>query len=204
VAVVSMSKQDFSRLEVLLQVQSGRLRVADACELIGLRRRRSFEAGITPLWWTVLGLGDQGSVSASWVCCFSKKGGTVSQGGVRPQRIVPALDRAEAGHARLGLGGEFAAGEQFAFESGEEALGHGVIVGVSDRTPGGPHAGFPAALPEGQGYYWLSWSEWWITSRGRRGPTAISKASRTSSMRRGLAVARPTPLPLQASRTTAR
>jgi hypothetical protein len=42
VAVVSMSKQEFSRLEVLLRVQSGRLRVADACELTGLRRRLVF------------------------------------------------------------------------------------------------------------------------------------------------------------------
>jgi hypothetical protein len=41
-AVLSMSKQEFSRLEVLLRVQSGRLRVADACELIGLRRRHVF------------------------------------------------------------------------------------------------------------------------------------------------------------------
>jgi winged helix-turn helix protein len=41
-AVLSMSKQEFSRLEVLLRVQSGRLRVADACDLIGLRRRQVF------------------------------------------------------------------------------------------------------------------------------------------------------------------
>jgi Winged helix-turn helix len=40
--MVSMSKQEFSRLEVLLRVQSGRLRVADACELIGLHRRQVF------------------------------------------------------------------------------------------------------------------------------------------------------------------
>jgi hypothetical protein len=40
--VLSMSKQEFSRLEVLLRVQSGRLRVADACDLIGLRRRQVF------------------------------------------------------------------------------------------------------------------------------------------------------------------
>jgi hypothetical protein len=39
---VSMSKQEFSRLDVLLRVQSGRLRVADACVLIGLRRRQIF------------------------------------------------------------------------------------------------------------------------------------------------------------------
>jgi len=38
--VVSMSKQEFSRLEVLMRVQSGRLRVSDACVLIGLQRRQ--------------------------------------------------------------------------------------------------------------------------------------------------------------------
>jgi hypothetical protein len=42
VAVLSMSKQEFSRLDVLLRVQSGRLRVSDACVLIGLRRRQVF------------------------------------------------------------------------------------------------------------------------------------------------------------------
>jgi DNA-binding IclR family transcriptional regulator len=42
VAVVSMSKQEFSRLEVLLRVQSGGLRIAAACELIGLHRRQVF------------------------------------------------------------------------------------------------------------------------------------------------------------------
>ena len=35
-AVLSMSKQEFSRLEVLLQVQSGRLRVADSRALLAL------------------------------------------------------------------------------------------------------------------------------------------------------------------------
>jgi winged helix-turn helix protein len=42
VAVVSMSKQEFNRLDVLLRVQSGHLRVADACVLIGLQRRQVF------------------------------------------------------------------------------------------------------------------------------------------------------------------
>ncbi len=37
-AVVSMSKQEFSRLEVLLRVRSRRLRADDASALIGLRR----------------------------------------------------------------------------------------------------------------------------------------------------------------------
>ena len=40
--VVSMSQKKFDRLEVLLGVQSGRLRVADACELLGLKRRQVF------------------------------------------------------------------------------------------------------------------------------------------------------------------
>ena len=39
-AVLSMSKQEFSRLDVLLRVQSSRLRVADTCALIGLHRRQ--------------------------------------------------------------------------------------------------------------------------------------------------------------------
>ena len=41
-AVLSMSKPEFSRLDVLLRVQSGRLRVTDACVLIGLQRRQVF------------------------------------------------------------------------------------------------------------------------------------------------------------------
>jgi hypothetical protein len=41
-AVLSMSKQEFNRLDVLLRVRSGRLRVTDACALIGLRRRQVF------------------------------------------------------------------------------------------------------------------------------------------------------------------
>ncbi len=41
-AVLSMSKQEFSRLDVLLRVQSGRLRVADACALLSLHRRQVF------------------------------------------------------------------------------------------------------------------------------------------------------------------
>src|ERR1700726_4530019 len=37
-----MSKQEFGRLDVLLRVQSGRLRVSDACVLVGLQRRQVF------------------------------------------------------------------------------------------------------------------------------------------------------------------
>ena len=41
-AVLPTSKQEFNRLDVLLRVQSGRLRVSDACVLIGLQRRQVF------------------------------------------------------------------------------------------------------------------------------------------------------------------
>jgi hypothetical protein len=40
--VVSMSKREFDRLEVLLGVQSGRLRIVDACRLLDLQRRQVF------------------------------------------------------------------------------------------------------------------------------------------------------------------
>ena len=42
VAVLSTSKPEFIRLDVLLRVQSGSLRVGDACVLIGLQRRQVF------------------------------------------------------------------------------------------------------------------------------------------------------------------
>ena len=39
---------------------------------------------------------------------------------------------------------------------------------------------------------WHSWSDWWITSPGRRWPMAISTAASTNSARRGFAMAQPT------------
>jgi len=41
-AVVSMSTQEFSWLQVLLDVQAGRLRIEDSAQLIGLGRRQVF------------------------------------------------------------------------------------------------------------------------------------------------------------------
>lgn len=40
--VISMSTQEFTRLQVLLDVQTGRLRIEDAAQLIGLGRRQVF------------------------------------------------------------------------------------------------------------------------------------------------------------------
>ena len=41
-AVVLMSKREFDRLEGLTGAQAGRLRVADACTVLGLSRRQAF------------------------------------------------------------------------------------------------------------------------------------------------------------------
>src|SRR4051794_30517918 len=70
--------------------------------------------------------------------------GIDSPGGVGPDRVVPALDEAEAGDSRLGLGGKATPVEQFAFECGEEALADGVIVSIAYGPHGRTHAGLPA------------------------------------------------------------
>ena len=55
--------------------------------------------------------------------------------------IVPSLDEFEYGPACLGLRAEALSVEELAFEGGEEALAHGVVIAVSDR------ASLPAAQP---------------------------------------------------------
>ena len=66
-------------------------------------------------------------------------------------RIVPAFDELEAGHASLGLGAEFPPVEQFAFERREEALAHGVVIRVADRSHRRPDASLLAAETERHG-----------------------------------------------------
>ena len=51
---------------------------------------------------------------------------------------------------RLGPRCEPAASQQLAFQCGEKALAHGVVVGISDRSQGWTCAGFPAAAAERQ------------------------------------------------------
>src|SRR5215207_4338920 len=41
-AVVSMNDKEFARLDVLLNLEAGRIRTADACTLLGLQRRQVF------------------------------------------------------------------------------------------------------------------------------------------------------------------
>ena len=62
--------------------------------------------------------------------------------------VVPAFDELEAGDAGLGLGLELAAVEQLAFEGGEEALAHGVVVTIADRAHRRPDAHFLAPEAE--------------------------------------------------------
>ena len=47
-------------------------------------------------------------------------------------RVVPPFDEFEDRHARLDLGFEAGAVEQFAFERGEETLAHGVVEAIAD------------------------------------------------------------------------
>ena len=65
--------------------------------------------------------------------------------------VVPSFDELEDDHTGLGLGLEFAPGQEFAFERGEEALAHGVVVGVADRSDGWTDTGFLTSRPEGNG-----------------------------------------------------
>ena len=40
--VVSMSAKEFARLDVLLEMEAGRISIREACGLMGLRRRQVF------------------------------------------------------------------------------------------------------------------------------------------------------------------
>src|SRR5215472_12233739 len=63
-------------------------------------------------------------------------------------RIVEALDEGEHCASRLGLRLEPAAIEQFAFEGREEALAHGVVIDIADRTHRGSHTCLTTAVAE--------------------------------------------------------
>src|SRR6056297_1438390 len=64
---------------------------------------------------------------------------------------VPAFNELEAGNTGFGLRPELAAVEQFAFERGEEALAHGVVVAIADRAHRRPDTHFLAPEAEGHG-----------------------------------------------------
>src|SRR6266478_6348461 len=65
-------------------------------------------------------------------------------------RIVPAFDEVEDGEARVGLRAEAVAIEQLALERREEALAHGVVVGIAHTAHRRPDAGLATAPTEGE------------------------------------------------------
>src|SRR5438132_5178529 len=65
-------------------------------------------------------------------------------------RVVPAFDEVEDGAARVGLGAEAFAIEQLALERREEALAHGVVVGIAHTAHRRPDAGLASAPAEGE------------------------------------------------------
>src|SRR3984893_7944632 len=103
--------------------------------------------GVAPVRWTV---GDLGRLGFPEHLRLIGNWGEIADAGVATSGIVPPLDVAEDRHPGLGLRCEPAACQQLAFQCGEEALAHGVVVGVTDRPHGWEHAGFPAAPAERQ------------------------------------------------------
>ena len=65
--------------------------------------------------------------------------------------VIPALDELEDCHADLHLGTELPPFQQLTFERGEEALAHGIVVGVADLSHRGSDIRFFAAQPERHG-----------------------------------------------------
>ena len=64
-------------------------------------------------------------------------------------RMVPAFEPLEDRQPRLSLTAEAASVEDLPFERGEEALSHGVIVGIARGPHRRHHAGGVAAFAEG-------------------------------------------------------
>ena len=74
-----------------------------------------------------------------------------------PAWVVPTLDPGKDRQARLGLGLPATPGNELALQTGKEALCHGVVIGISNRSHRGAHphllasvakrnAGVPATL----------------------------------------------------------
>jgi hypothetical protein len=58
-------------------------------------------------------------------------------------RVVPTLEPFEHVHLGFGLSLESPPAQKLALERGEEALGHSVVIRVTDRAHRGHHAGVP-------------------------------------------------------------
>src|SRR3954452_13967941 len=67
-----------------------------------------------------------------------------------PPGVVPAFDPGEHCQAGFGTGFEGFAVDEFALETSEEALSHGVVVRIADRSHGRLHTHLAAAVAKGQ------------------------------------------------------
>lgn len=77
-------------------------------------------------------------------------GREVLERGMATPGIVPAFDEVEGGEARVGLGAEAFASEQLTLERREEALTHGVVVGVTLTAHRWADTGLATAPAEGE------------------------------------------------------
>src|ERR1700674_4786801 len=103
-------------------------------------------------------------------------------------RIVEAFDELERRDPRFGLRLEPAPVEKLALQRGEEALAHGVVVGVSDRAHRGTYAGLTAAVAELNGGILRALVGVVDHAVRRRIASAMFKASSTSAVARVVAI----------------
>jgi hypothetical protein len=132
------------------------------------------------------------------------EGCVVVEGRVASLAVVEDLDEVEYGGPQRLAGWPVIAVQQLAFQGGEEALGDGVVK-ASPMVP--IEATRPAARswrPKARLVYWQPWSLWWTSpAAGWRWAIAMSRASRTSSVRRCSAIDQPTIRREKQSSTTA-
>ena len=96
-----------------------------------------------------MGIGGSGSLGQLMVS-FEADRREVADRRVATAGIVPALDVIEDGEAGVSVTAERRAVNQLALERCEEALGHGVVVAVTDSAHGHADPEGLSALPEGQ------------------------------------------------------
>src|SRR3712207_2719175 len=116
---------------------------------------------------------------------FVRGGAEVAERRVASAWIVERLAEVEDGHVGLGVGAQAGAGDQLAFEGGEEGLDEGIVVAIADRAHRDADPGLTAAAAEGQTGV-LAAVVRVVDQDGRRAAfqSAMSRASTTSSARR--------------------
>jgi hypothetical protein len=129
-------------------------------------------------------------------------GAHVPQRGMQVLAIVPNLAVREDGHPGRRAGRPVGASDQLHFARGEERLGDGVIIAVTDRAGGRDQAGRPEVLAESQGVVPAPPIAVVDEARGR--PPTLEGEPEGGAVRRWSAMAQPTTRRLQPSRMIAR